>query len=51
MGRFLASIMVACTLAVTAAAHGAFPDRTIRLIVPYAAGGASDYMVGPAIPL
>ena len=37
-------LMVACTIAGTAAWAQSFPDRPITWIVPYAAGGGTDFM-------
>lgn len=37
------AIAAACVLATTAA-HAAWPDRTVTLLVPYAAGGISDVL-------
>ncbi|WPB58439.1 tripartite tricarboxylate transporter substrate binding protein [Xylophilus sp. GOD-11R] len=41
MRQILKSIVLAATLAV-GAAHAAFPERTITIVVPYAPGGAAD---------
>jgi tripartite-type tricarboxylate transporter receptor subunit TctC len=41
MNTFLKSILLACAFA-TGAAHAAFPERTITIVVPYAPGGAAD---------
>lgn len=35
-------LLVSCLTVVGMAAHAAFPDKPIRLIVPYAAGGSTD---------
>lgn len=41
----------ALMLAATSGVMAAYPDKPIRLVVPYAAGGSSDYMARMAAPL
>lgn len=41
MFRFLKPLIAACALA-AGAAHAAFPERPITIVVPYAPGGAAD---------
>ena len=36
--------LMACILGLTPAAHAAYPDQPIRLIVPHPAGGSSDIL-------
>ena len=36
------ALFAACALALASAAHAAFPERTITIVVPYAPGGAAD---------
>lgn len=40
--KFLATVLAAASLAATAHAQGKFPDKTIRMVVPFAAGGGVD---------
>ncbi|QHI98104.1 tripartite tricarboxylate transporter substrate binding protein [Xylophilus rhododendri] len=42
MKKILKSVLLACTVLAGAAAHAAFPERTITIVVPYAPGGAAD---------
>ena len=37
-----ASLVVACAATLGSAAHAAFPERTVTIVVPYAPGGAAD---------
>lgn len=41
MNKILKSLVLACAV-IAGAAHAAFPDRTITIVVPYAPGGAAD---------
>ena len=41
MKKFIESLVVACAFA-AGAAHAAFPERPITIVVPYAPGGAAD---------
>ena len=40
----VAALAGACALPATAAEQGSFPNRALRLIVPYASGGIVDYV-------
>ena len=42
MTKPLLALLVACLLPLTTFAQGAYPDRPIRLIVPFAPGGVTD---------
>jgi tripartite-type tricarboxylate transporter receptor subunit TctC len=40
--KILAKVCMVATLAVAGIAHAAYPDRPIRIVLPYAAGGPTD---------
>jgi tripartite-type tricarboxylate transporter receptor subunit TctC len=44
MKRVIASLLAAPLFALPAAAFGAFPDKPIRIVIPYSAGGPTDAM-------
>jgi tripartite-type tricarboxylate transporter receptor subunit TctC len=44
MNKIIARAIVTACVLVTTAANAAWPDRTVTLIVPYAAGGISDVL-------
>lgn len=44
MPRFLALLLAAVWIAVAGPAHAAYPDKPIRYIVPFPAGGVSDLL-------
>ncbi|MET0962112.1 MAG: tripartite tricarboxylate transporter substrate binding protein [Noviherbaspirillum sp.] len=44
LGRILAAMLPALLIAAAPAAQAAYPDRPIRLIVPFTAGGPTDAM-------
>ncbi|RDK11463.1 tripartite tricarboxylate transporter substrate binding protein [Cupriavidus lacunae] len=48
---FLRLVLAALIVSATSSTMAAYPDKPIRLVVPYAAGGSSDYMARMAAPL
>ena len=40
--RYLASTLLVCLPLVAAAQAGGFPDKAIRIVVPFPPGGATD---------
>src|SRR5512132_2642285 len=52
MRRFLAAIvLVTCVALIASAGLAAYPDRPVKLIVPWAAGGDTDAIFRPFAPL
>jgi tripartite-type tricarboxylate transporter receptor subunit TctC len=44
MTRFSSAVLTACLAMFASAAQPAYPDKPIRLVVPFPAGGATDFM-------
>jgi tripartite-type tricarboxylate transporter receptor subunit TctC len=52
MRRFLAaSVLVTCVALIASAGLAAYPDRPVKLIVPWAAGGDTDAIFRPFAPV
>jgi tripartite-type tricarboxylate transporter receptor subunit TctC len=50
MKQLLLSTLLSICCAGTALAQGTYPNKPIRLLIPYAPGGGSDLVVRPVIP-